>query len=610
MKKEWTVTIGKPYPLGTSKGKEGMNFAFVLEKPCDVCFYDAATREPKITIPFPEKYRQGNILSMEIHIPKGEWLYQIVCDGKILSNPYMKNVQGHEEYATVVDEDTLFDKITDMEYDWEKDQEPRIPYEESIVYCLHVRGFTKHASSGVKFKGTFAGIIEKITYLKELGITTLEVMPVYEFLEKEASKREKSIPQMYREESQIPLNYWGYKEGFYYAPKANYAGGEDACKELRDLIKTLHLNQMEIVLQFYFPSSVKKGSILDILRYWKMEYHVDGFHLKGENLPIETIAEEPLFSYTKLWYYDFYVQPVYDGDKKPVVRHLAMYQDEFMIDMRRFLKGDEGMISTALRHMRHNPYPKAVVNYFSNYYSLTMQDMVSFERKHNEANGENNRDGIDYNYSWNCGAEGKSRNKAIVQLRQRQLRNAFILLFFSQGTPLLYQGDEFGNSQEGNNNPYCQDNEISWLNWKELEKNQELFEFVKSLIAIRKAHPILHMPQEMRIMDYKSCGYPDVSYHGTNAWNPETESYNRHVALMYCGKYVMKNKQTEDDFFFVTINMHWEKHDFSLPSLPKGMNWYPLLNTMNGTILEKSKPLTDQKHVVAEDRSIQIYIGR
>ena len=252
---------------------------------------------------------------------------------------------------------------------------------------------------------------------------------------------------------------------------------------------------------------------------------------------------------------------------------------QFMEDMRRFLKGDEGMLQAFEFRNRRNPAEYAVVNYMANTNGFTLMDAVSYDRKHNEKNGEENRDGSDYNYSWNCGAEGPTRKKKIVELRKQLIKNAYLLLFLSQGVPLLMAGDEFGNSQDGNNNAYCQDNAVSWLNWKLLETHKDQVEFVKRLIAFRKSHKMFHMDREPRIMDYKSCGRPDVSYHGENAWKPEFENFRRQFGILYWGAYAKKPDGTDDANFYVLYNMHWEPHMFGLPHLPKGAKWHVICST-------------------------------
>ena len=407
------------------------------------------------------------------------------------------------------------------------------------------------------------------------------------------------------------LNYWGYKKAFYYAPKSAYSYSGDAVKEMKDMIFQLHANNMELIMQFYFPEDVKIMEISEILRYWVLEYHVDGFHLMGNRIPAEILSEDAMLSGTKLFFDNINTDVIYGRDEIPAFRNLAFYRDDYLYTMRRFLKGDEGMQDSVLYQMRHIPAKAGRIHFLTNYYGFTLMDLVTYDHKHNEANGEDNRDGNDYNCSWNCGEEGPSRKAKVKGLRIRQIKNAMCLLLFSQSTPLIFMGDEFGNTQRGNNNPYCQDNLIAWLDWNQKKKNEEIAGFWKQLVELRREHPILHPENELRLMDYIGCGYPDLSYHGQNAWQPQTEYYNRQIGLMFCGKYAVKDNGEEDDFLYLAMNMHWEKHELALPKLPRGMNWKMLIST------EKKGPEDDLKDgqgaysnmCTLGARSIAVYIS-
>ena len=272
------------------------------------------------------------------------------------------------------------------------------------------------------------------------------------------------------------------------------------------------------------------------------------------------------------------------------------------------------MLPAVLGHFRHNSDNHGVIQYITNYFGFTLADLVSYDRKHNLENGEDNRDGNDYNYSWNCGTEGVTRRKSIVELRNKQMRNAFNLLFLSQATPVFFAGDEFGNSQKGNNNPYCLDNDTTWLNWTLLEKNREWFLYVKSLIAFRKAHPVLHGVRTLKLMDTLACGYPDVSYHGSQAWRPELENYNRHVGVLYAGNYGKKDKKENDNTFFIAYNMHWQKRKLALPKLPKGKAWYILSNTESSDVIpdvdDKLNKAEQGPEIELKPRTIVIYVAK
>ena len=431
--------------------------------------------------------------------------------------------------------------------------------------------------------------MEKIPYLKDLGITAVELMPVTEFDEVMMSSSGNGFHDAKPEPTGY-INYWGYGPSYLYTVKSAYAshGEMSAESEFKTLVKELHRAGIECIPELYFTGKELPGEIVSVLRYWVEEYHVDGFHLLGfPNLLLA--AEDPFLKRTKLFAENWnevmdrrpkkgYITPG-DGPVSVAEKNLAEYNMQFMEDMRRFLKGDEGMLQAFEFRNRRNPAEYAVVNYMANTNGFTLMDAVSYDRKHNEKNGEENRDGSDYNYSWNCGAEGPTRKKKIVELRKQLIKNAYLLLFLSQGVPLLMAGDEFGNSQDGNNNAYCQDNAVSWLNWKLLETHKDQVEFVKRLIAFRKSHKMFHMDREPRIMDYKSCGRPDVSYHGENAWKPEFENFRRQFGILYWGAYAKKPDGTDDANFYVLYNMHWEPHMFGLPHLPKGAKWHVICST-------------------------------
>lgn len=573
----------KPYPLGAHVEGEGIRFSYVSKVSGagsrGILLYDRKTCRRLKKLPFSEEERIGNIYCKWVSgIDPASVTYQFYEDDHIVPDEYAGEIVGNTPYGKERTQADLRTGILTENFDWGDDKRPKLAYAQMVCYCLHVRGFTKHISSGVRNRGTFMGIAEKIPYLKGIGITTLELQPAYEFLEFSGTEEQVdrlSVETVYAGglEEEKRINYWGYKKGYYYAPKSAYAASGNPSEELKELIKELHANGMELVMQFYFPNEVKHGEIADILRFWVLEYHVDGFHLMGENMRAELLAADAILADTKLWYYQFDADAVYGRNGKPSYPHIAEYNDSWMYDMRRFLKGDENMLANVLYHMRHIPDKAGRIHYLTNYYGFTLADLFSYDFKHNLANGEDNRDGNDYNCSWNCGEEGVTRKARVKKLRCKQMKNAMCLLLLSQSTPLIFMGDEFGNSQKGNNNPYCQDNTVAWLDWSYVDKNSEVFEFWKQLVAFRREHPILHPSGELRMMDYAACGYPDLSYHGQSAWKPRTEGYFRYIGQMYCGKYAQTDRGREDDFLYVAMNMHWEPHQLALPKLPKGMKW-------------------------------------
>ena len=272
--------------------------------------------------------------------------------------------------------------------------------------------------------------------------------------------------------------------------------------------------------------------------------------------------------------------------------------------MRRFLKGDEDALKKALFQLRNNPAQAGTVNYMTSYEGFSLADLVSYDRKHNEENGEGNQDGNPYNASWNCGIEGPTRKRSVLLLRRKQMRNAMLLLLTAQGTPMLTAGDEFGQSRMGNNNAYCQDNAISWLDWRLAEKNRDFLDFVRAALRLRSAHPVLHQAQELTMLDYAACGCPDLSYHGKEAWRLLTDRLSREAGVLYCGHYAKKKRDEDDSYFYIAYNMHWEEQTLALPDLPAGMHWEKVMDTQDGTAVPDGK--IRERYVTLPGRSVQI----
>jgi glycogen operon protein len=581
------------YPLGVYATQEGISASFCSRQAdCGIILYDKKSGKRLKKIPFSPNNRIGDVNYLELTgIDPAQISYLFYEGDSTKTDPFARAFIGRKAYGHKQEEDAIRACIPEENFDWEGDVPPRIPYEDCIGYLLHVRGFTKHKSSGVSHRGTFLGLSEKLPYLKELGVTTVELQPVYEYLEHRVVEAPGTPPG---EAVMEYLNYWGYQEGFYYVPKAAYAAGEDPGREWKETIKAFHRNQMEVVMQFYFPDEVPLPYIPDILRYWVTQYHIDGFRLIGSRLTADWLMQDPILADTKIWCSSL-DDRIFSNRK---TKQFALYQDDFRYDICSFIKGDDGRLSKVLHHMRENPASFGRIHYLANYDGFTLMDSVSYERKHNEANGEENRDGRDGNETWNCGVEGVSRKRKIMELRKRQIKNALCLLFLSQATPLLFMGDEFGNSQKGNNNPYCQDNEITWLDWNDRERYEDIYQFTLSLIYLRKHHPILHQSKELRIMDYLSCGYPDVSYHGLAPWKPNLQGNSHYVGVMYCGKYA------QDDTFYLALNMHWEDIVIALPKLPKELHWECILSTK-----EEAERIPGEEGSCIPARSVAIFMS-
>ncbi|MCM1296454.1 MAG: alpha-amylase family glycosyl hydrolase [Muribaculaceae bacterium] len=619
--KKIKINSGQPYPLGASVREAGINFSMVnaSDKECGIIFYRKGI-EQKERIIFDQKHRIGNICCALVEgINASDCEYNFFIGDEVFVDPYAKKIAGNEKWRSgEFVRPLLRGGFDGGVYDWQDTAPLHIPYHESIMYCLNVRSFTRHPSSKVKKKGTFEGLMEKIPYLKELGINAVELMPAYEYeecewdstdvttktqIEYQVNHIDEELPLDEEPQRARRLNCWGYKEAFYFAPKASYAAGDNPCEAFRRMVRELHKNGIEVIMQFYFPDDVKQGYILEIIKYWVLAYQIDGVHLKGSRLPMTLIATEPLLANTKILCEDFYLHEIYPNDTKPHSKVLGYYRDEYMYDMRKYLKGDQDMLKSFLHHMRNTNPQCGVVNYITNYYGFTLNDLVSYEKKHNEPNGENNTDGTDYNFSWNCGVEGPSRKKAINQLRHKQIKNALSFLFTAQGTPLLYAGDEFGNSQDGNNNCYCQDNETGWVDWRGLARNQDLFTYVRELIAFRKQHSILHLDDGLTTLDRYGYGYPDLSYHAEEAWKAQRENYSRHIGILYCGQ----NDARESDYIYIAYNMHWNSHRFALPSIANH-KWVSALSTeANSIVYDEEK---NMEYIDAAPRSVSILIGK
>lgn len=595
--------------MGAVPVKDGIVFSMERKnnEEASLLLYKKGSKEVIQEIPFPATNTIGDIVCVKAEkIASARYEYNFCIDGKVTLDPYAKVLVGTGKFGEEHPEGhEVRCAMISGNYDWEDDRKPQIAYEDAVMYSFHVRGFTKQRYSGVRHKGTFLGITEKAEYFKELGINQIKLMPAYEFTEMESVKTH----ARYRKEEEIPkrLNYWGYTKAFHFAPKRAYAATKDPVREFKDMVKTMHRLDIEVLMEFYFPEGCSPRYITECLQYWVQEYHVDGFHVRGVQGICNLMATDPLFADTKLLNIYFPVEEIYGKKNLPKKRMVAECNDGFMIDVRRFLKGDEESLKAFAERMRRNPKGSGLINYIASHDGFTLCDLVSYEERHNEDNGEQNRDGRVQNYSWNCGEEGKSRKKKILELRNRQMKNAWCMLLLSAGTPMILAGDEFCNSQLGNNNPYCLDNEISWLDWKGYKSgNSEMFRFVKDLIAFRKKHKILHMGQELSMTDSLSCGFPGISYHSSSAWYGELDGQNRKIGVMYCGKYA-----DEDELIYIAYNMHWMEHTFALPALPGGYRWNVALDTSEGILEEdKWRLLPDSRQVQVSSRTVIVLIGR
>ncbi len=599
------------YPLGVSFEEDGLRVSAVCKDCCEagIILYDRRHREG-IRIPFPEDCCVGAVRAMLLAGYHDRSCRYLFYSGDVIrQDPCCKAVENIGRYGMPKDSPARCLPQTGS-YDWGKDRNIRIPSRDRIIYALHVRGFTKHRSSGVKHKGTYAGVVEKLPYLQELGINMALLMPAYEFdevmpentaqtMEQAALDYKKELPPPGSEEKRAPrINYWGYQKGLYYVPKGAYAAGKDAAGEYKDMVRAFHEAGIAVLMQFYFPPELSAVEILDILRYWVLEYHIDGFHLMGTSLPVALIAQEPLLADTLLL--------IGEGEYRHEsgrTGQLAYLSDSFLYDMRRFLKGDDNLLNRFVYYVRERGQEAGAVNSIARWDGMRLFDLVSYDRKHNEQNGEENQDGTNYNCSWNCGVEGKSRKKSIQKLRLRQMKNALAFLFIAQGTPLLYSGDEFANTQEGNNNPYCQDNDIAWIKWNRTELGKELFAFTKQLIHLRKRYRSQYCAA-FREAD-ASSGYPGISFHGREAWRPDTDPASRSLGILYCSAPGDGKKETEAKFLYIGVNMHWEVNYLGLPSLPRGKRW--IYSIVTGEELPEIEEKGTSQEICLPARTIAFY---
>lgn len=562
-------TTGRPQPFGAAVEKDRVNFSVQVPKgkTCGLLLYRKGKEQPAVRFEMPEEEGVGEVRFLAVEgIDADQYEYNFEIGGRVTIDPYVREITGRNIFGRERDLSAheIRGKLVSPEYDWGEDARLHLSWSEVTAYSLHVRGFTKHSSSKVKHRGTFLGVIEKIPYLKELGINQIQCMPVYEFEDCRKGT----------------INYWGYGPAYYFAPKEAYAAGDSAVRELKDMVRSCHREGIEVVLEMPFAEGVPVQTVLECLRFYMLEYHVDGFVVNPYTVPWEILCGDPLLKDIKMMRKD----------------------DTFQNIMRRFLKGDENMVNDMMWVLCRHSKADGKCNYITAQTGFTLWDLVSYDSKHNEANGENNTDGPDYNYSWNCGAEGPSRKKAVTALRKSQVKNAFYLLLTAQGTPCILAGDEFYNTQKGNNNVYCQDNETGWLDWSRLKSDDELFVFVKDLIAFRRNHPCLHREEELKGMDRTACGVPDVSYHGESAWQVKNDVSSRQLGALY------SRTGGEDQECFIAYNMHWIPHDFALPSPGKGRGWKLAGSTQDG-IQGQPVLLENQKSMELKERSIVILTG-
>ena len=642
--------IGRVFPFGATITDGGVNFSIFSKeaKSCTLFLYHHGDRKPFVKIPFPEEFRIGDVYTMMvfgINIETTEYGYSF--DGEfdperglrydktqVLLDPYAKSVSGRSVWGKKPDQKNPFQHRGQLifdDYDWEGDKPLEYRQKDLIIYEMHVRSFTNHPSSEVKYKGTFAGILEKVPYLKELGINCIELMPIFEFDEM-LSHRDFHGRGL--------MDYWGYNTVCFFAPNTSYASTREhnhEGDELKSMIKELNENGIEVFLDVVFNHTAEgnengpffsfKGldnniyymltpegyyynfsgcgntlncnhpivqqMILECLRYWVTNYRVDGFRfdlatILGRNEDgspmskpplLQSLAFDPILGKVKLIAEAWDAGGMYQVGSFPSWNRWMEWNGRYRDDMRAFLKGDCGKAGAAASRITGSPdlYDPEVrgfnasVNFLDCHDGFTLHDLYTYNEKHNEDNDWGGTDGDNHNLSWNCGIEGETTDKEVRTLRDRMIKNAFACLMTSRGAPMFFMGDEFGNSQGGNNNAYCQDNNISWLNWGDLKTNKKLFEFFKFMIRFRKDHPAIR-----KHLEPSKTGFPEISCHGARPWEPDYAEDSHYIGVMFAGS---ENRKKDDDIVYIAINTYWENVDITLPELPMDRHWQMAVNT-------------------------------
>jgi isoamylase len=615
---------------------------------CTLLLFKPQAPKPYARIPFSDSYRIGDTYSMLVFdIKPDEFEYAFSFDGpyepakgllfneeNVILDPYSRAVTGQRKWGEKPEGGKDFEyraRVVKSNFDWGNIKQLEQPFEDLVIYETHVRGYTKDKSSGVSALGTFAGLKDKIPYLKDLGINAVELMPIFEFDEMESARVVDGV-QLY--------NYWGYNTVSFFAPNTSYAFNEEhnhEGDELKSLIKALKENGIEVILDVVFNHTaegnemgpcfsfkgidnnvyymltpdahyynfsgcgnvmncnhpVVRSFIIDCLRHWAIEYRVDGFRfdlasILGRdqngapmaNPPIlESLAFDPVLGKMKLIAEAWDAGGLYQVGSFPSWNRWAEWNGRYRDDMRSFLKGDDGMAGNAITRITgsrdlYSPESrghKASVNFMTCHDGFTLYDLYSYNEKHNEKNGWNNTDGDNNGHSWNCGAEGETDDPNVNGLRRRLIKNAFAALLCSRGPAMFFAGDEFCNTQFGNNNAYCQDNIISWLDWSRLEEFKEIHDFVRHMIQFRKEHPILR-----KMTKPSSCQFPEISVHNGTPFNASTDYKTKLIGIMYAGR---NEEDTEDDIVFYCMNAYWEPLVMQLPVLPNGKHWHVDTNT-------------------------------
>ena len=632
---------------GATLLQDGVNFTVHTHSgtACELLLFNRGEKDPYAVLPFPEEYKIGNVYSMIVFgLDIGEFEYAYRVDGpndpgagllfdrdQILLDPYAKAVTGQSVGGEKQEPGCTYRaRVVKNNFDWGDMPQSGREMSDLVIYELHVRGFTRHSSSGVAHPGTFAGILEKIPYLKDLGVNAVELMPVFEF-DETMGGREVNGRKL--------LDYWGYNTVGFFAPNTSYTAGLEYNREgteFKNLIRTLHENGIEVILDVVFNHTAEgneKGPVIsfkgfdnniyymltpdgyyynfsgcgntlncnhpivqqmivECLRYWTVDYRVDGFRfdlasILGRNEDgspmnnpplLQRLAFDPILGNVKLIAEAWDAGGLYQVGTFPAWKRWAEWNGKYRDTLREFLKGGTWAAGEAARRITgsgdlyngHYAGYNSSVNFITCHDGFTLYDLYAYNEKHNQENGWGNTDGADDNRSWNCGAEGPTDDKEVLDLRFRMMRNACAVLMCSRGTPMFFAGDEFGNTQLGNNNAYCQDNEISWLNWELLKENEDLFGFFRFMIRFRMNHPAIR-----RDLPGAVCGLPALTVYGNGGEN-RVDDGTAALGILYAG---YDRKRGRDDVVYLAVNVYWEDVNIQLPELPKYLDWYAVVNT-------------------------------
>jgi len=690
-KTTYQTEAGCPHPLGATPDKNGVSFSLYTQHATAVellLFDSKEATEPFQVIQLdPAVNNYFHFWHVYVKGLKPGALYAYRVDGprdvsaghrfdpeKVLVDPYGKGndqilwdrgkaCEPGDNVAT-----SMRSVVIDpADYDWEGDRPLNRPMSESIIYEMHVGGFTKSPTSGVKHPGTYLGVIEKIPYLKELGVTAVELMPIFGF----------DSTDVLRYVDDQPLkNYWGYSTVSFFSPHSAYgsaSGRWENVKEFRDMVKALHKAGIEVILDVVFnhtdegnhqgPTFSFRGIdnstyyylvpddkwyylnysgcgntfncnhpmgekfILDCLRYWVEEMHVDGFRFDEGSILARDEDGIPIKHPPVLWHIELddalmdtkVIAEAWDAAGLYQVGYFPGYRwaewnGKYRDTIRKFVKGDPGMIGEVAQRISgsadlyqwQDELPTNSVNFITAHDGFTMNDLVSYNGKHNEANGEGNRDGSDDNNSWNCGVEGGTAAPSIEALRERQVKNFAAILLLSQGVPMILMGDEARRTQKGNNNAYCQDNEISWLNWDQVEEKQGMFRFWKQVIGFRKCHSTVHRPRFFTGA-VNERGLSDITWHGIKLNSPEWGDPNSRTLAYTLGGF---DKEVD---VHVMMNMYWEGLHFEIRPV-KGRKWYRVVDTFQTSPQDIAEPgqetLVKGNTYFVEGRSVVVLISK